>query len=696
MQVANDWREVPIEAKAETKKDDKGVERQTWTLQLKEIPIPELQALKLNVGGDPQGLDSVTLKGIWKSEEQKPNGRFVRIELPGSGRILHIAEVQVFSGGQNIALKGKAKQSSTAGGEARRAIDGNTDGDYHKDSVTHTETEENPWWEVDLGKEQKIDRIVVWNRTAVNAEVTNRLNGFKLLVLDEKRNSIWDREGIAAPQVRYEDPIEPLTRRLVRLSPVRAGAATEVVWLLGQKSAGSDGPGALTWEWTDPAPLKTEQIKLSVSGSENTRRRNQVAEEMLKIVDQAAEKRTPDDAAKLAQYYRDRAPELDGVRAEIASLDKSRPSPPMLPVMQELPKEKQRKSFVMVKGNFLVPGDNVEPVVPASFNPWSDALPRNRLGVAEWLLDKQNPLTARVAVNRFWSQIFGRGLVLTEEDFGTQGELPTHPELLDWLAVRFRDGDAKSGIKPWDVKALLRMIVTSETYCQDSKITPESLAKDPMNRLMSRGERHRLEAEMIRDQALALSGLLSRKAGGPSVFPYQPAGLWQAAFNGERTWSTSAGEDRYRRGLYVFWRRTIPYPSMAAFDAPSREICALRRPRTNTPLQAFVTLNDPVYVEAAQALGRRILLQGGKTTAERARYGLELCLARPATEAEIQAVVELHDEQAAHYTDHPDAGFHLATEPRGPLPEEMDVVEAAAWTVVGNVLLNHDGVLTRN
>ena len=202
-------------------------------------------------------------------------------------------------------------------------------------------------------------------------------------------------------------------------------------------------------------------------------------------------------------------------------------------------------------------------------------------------------------------------MVETEEDFGTQGEPPSHPELLDWLAVRYRE----SG---WNTKSLLRLIVTSATYRQSSKVRPELLEKDPRNRLLARAPRVRLEAEMVRDQALALSGLLSRKIGGPSVFPPQPAGLWQAAFNGERTWSTSQGEDRYRRGLYTFWRRTVPYPSMAVFDAPSREICAIRRVRTNTPLQSLVTLNDPVYVEAAQALARRIVRDGGTSTSRRA------------------------------------------------------------------------------
>ncbi|PYM09739.1 MAG: hypothetical protein DME18_17520 [Verrucomicrobia bacterium] len=294
----------------------------------------------------------------------------------------------------------------------------------------------------------------------------------------------------------------------------------------------------------------------------------------------------------------------------------------------------------------------------------------------------------RVAVNRLWAQLFGIGIVETEEDFGTQGALPSHRELLDWLAVEFRDNG-------WDMKAMLKLMVMSASYQQSSRVTPELLEKDPRNRLLSRGPRGRLDAEMVRDEALALSGLLSRKLGGPSVYPLQPDGLWRAAFNGERTWATSKDEDRYRRGLYTFWRRTVPYPSMATFDAPSRETCTVRRIHTNTPLQAFVTLNDPVYVEASQALGRRLMNEGGQTVADRVRYGLRLCLVRPPKEEQVRTLVELYEKELAQYRDNETDAKKLATEPLGPLPENLSVAEAAAWTSVANVLLNLDGVLTK-
>jgi hypothetical protein len=373
----------------------------------------------------------------------------------------------------------------------------------------------------------------------------------------------------------------------------------------------------------------------------------------------------------------------------IAALEKARPQVPALPVMVELPAEKRRRTRLLNKGNFLDPGAPVEPTVPAAFHPFPSDATRDRLGLARWLVEPANPLSARVAVNRLWAAIFGIGLVETEEDFGTQGEPPSHPELLDWLALEYqRDG--------WDTKAILRTIVTSATYRQSSRVTPELLAKDPRNRLLARSPRYRLEAETVRDQALALSGLLSRKLGGPSVFPPQPEGLWQAAFNGQRTWATSTGADSHRRGLYTFWRRTVPYPSMATFDAPSREICALRRVRTNTPLQAFVTLNDPVYVEAAQALGRRIAAEGGTSVEERVEYGLKLALGRPAGPEQVAPLAELYQSEVERYRSHPDDARALATEPIGPLPDGADPAEMAAWTTVANVLLNLDGVLTRN
>ena len=394
-------------------------------------------------------------------------------------------------------------------------------------------------------------------------------------------------------------------------------------------------------------------------------------------------------AARKAELAKAPPEKAKALGDEIAGLEKARPAAATLPVMVELPANRRRISSVLLKGNFLTPGAKVEPGVPRSLHAVPKNAPADRLGLARWLVDPDNPLTARVAVNRFWAALFGTGIVETEEDFGTQGEPPSHPELLDWLARQY----VRLG---WDTKAMLKTMVTSATYRQSSRVTPDLLAKDPRNRLLARGPRFRLEAEMVRDQALALSGLLSRKIGGPSVFPPQPDGLWQAAFNGERTWATSPGGERHRRALYTFWRRTVPYPSMATFDAPSRELCTVKRTRTNTPLQAFVTMNDPVYVEAAQALARRVVAEGGSTPEARARYALRLVLARPAADdAPLARLVRLYQSERAHYAADLESAKALATDPLGPLPKGADPAELAAWTTVANVLLNLDAVLTK-
>jgi hypothetical protein len=431
------------------------------------------------------------------------------------------------------------------------------------------------------------------------------------------------------------------------------------------------------------------RFRLALSQDAKFAKRALVPPDVLIILDRPEDKRQQAERDKLAGYFRSITPLLKGIRDDIARLEKSRPAIANLPVMMELPSEKRRVTHLMKKGNFLDPGEVVSAATPNSFPPLPKEAKADRLSVARWLVSPVNPLTARVAVNRFWARLFGIGIVETEEDFGTQGELPSHPELLDWLAVEYRNN------LRWDTKALLKMIVTSSSYRQSSRVTPELIARDPNNRLLARAPRYRMEAEMIRDQALALSGLLARRVGGPSVYPPQPDGLWQAAFNGERTWTTSKGEDRYRRGLYTFWRRTIPYPSMAVFDAPSRETCAIKRVRSNTPVQAFVTLNDPVYVEAAQALARRIIREGGSSPEDRVRFVLHLCLVRSPESEQVAKLVELFESERNHYRSLPAEALKLATDPIGPLPGGTTAEELAAWTVIANVVLNLDGVLTK-
>jgi hypothetical protein len=304
-------------------------------------------------------------------------------------------------------------------------------------------------------------------------------------------------------------------------------------------------------------------------------------------------------------------------------------------IYKELPPDKQRKTRIYDRGNYLTPGDEVTAAVPAAFHRLPEKAPVNRLGFAQWLVSAENPLTARVTVNRFWSRLFGRGLVDSEEDFGTQGTAPTHPELLDILALDFQ--------KDWDVKKLLKRIVMSATYKQASEATPELLRVDPENKYYARGARFRLDAEVVRDQALASAGLLSTKQFGPPVMPWQPEGVWLVVYNGDN-WATSKGEDRYRRALYTFMRRTSAYPSMMNFDAPNGETCTIRRIRTNTPLQALTAMNDPAFMEAAQKLALQAMKE---SPANPAKGIFERVLLRPPTPAEAARISQLHKQTEA-------------------------------------------------
>lgn len=349
------------------------------------------------------------------------------------------------------------------------------------------------------------------------------------------------------------------------------------------------------------------------------------------------------------------------------------------PILREGP---PRPTHIHIRGNHLEKGEAVQPGLPAVFPAPPPGQPMNRLTFARWLVSPENPLTARVAVNRLWEELFGVGIVETSEEFGMQGDLPTHPDLLDWLATEY----VRLG---WDTKAMLRLLVSSATYRQSSAVTPEKLAKDPFNRLLSRGPRVRHSAEMIRDQALAAGGLLSPKLYGPPVQPPKPNFGLAAAFGSTTDWQPSTGEDRYRRAIYTRIRRNAPYPAMTTFDAPERTACQIRRLRTNTPLQALVTLNDPVYIEAAQGLARRIASHSGDVRS-RVTFGFRLVLARPPSDTEVERLVQLYDDARQRYAANPAAAAKMATQPLGPLPDGARAEELAAWTVVGNVLLNLD------
>jgi hypothetical protein len=401
-------------------------------------------------------------------------------------------------------------------------------------------------------------------------------------------------------------------------------------------------------------------------------------------------KRNPAQQAELAKYFRSIAPELKGTRDQIAAVRKQLAGVRGVttPIMRELPDGAKRKTHILIRGNYLNEGKAVTPGVPAIFPPLPTGQAINRLALARWLVDPSNPLTGRVTANRYWEQLFGVGLVETPEDFGIRGKLPNHPELLDWLATEFV-------AQKWDVKQLLRLMVTSATYRQSSRVTPELLERDPDNRRFARGPRFRSPAEVVRDQALFASGLLSPKMYGPPVRPPCPKLGLTAAFGAGTDWETSSGDDRHRRALYTQWRRVTPYPSMSSFDAPSRNVCTVARPRTNTPLQALVTLNDPVFVEAAQALARRMAAEGGPTPEARITYGFRRCLTRPPSAKELGRLVELYRKAREKYAGNPKEAQQLATEPLGPLPAGADPVDLAAWTVVANVLLNLDEMFAK-
>ncbi len=423
-----------------------------------------------------------------------------------------------------------------------------------------------------------------------------------------------------------------------------------------------------------------------------------IPEEILKLVVVPSEKRSQPQQQKLRDFYRNKVaqlPLLDSLRGELTKFrgqraDVDRQIPTTL-VWRET--KEPRPAFHLKRGQYDQRGDEVNRRTPRSFAPMDESLPNNRLGFAKWLVDPNHPLTARVAVNRLWLQVFGTGIVKTAEDFGSQGEPPSHPELLDWLAARFvEDG--------WDVKAMVKRIVMSATYRQSSRVTSELYERDPENRLLARGPRFRLDAEMLRDQALLAGGLLVDKIGGPSVKPPQPGGLWFAVgYSGSNTvrFKSDEGPDKvHRRSLYTFIKRTAPPPQMSIIDAPSREACVMRRERTNTPLLSLLLFNDPQFVEAARALAERTLRESGTDARSRAAYMFQLCTCRPPTKGELDDLVQGFNEDLATYKKDPEAAKQLISVGQRSTEFPPDPIELAAWTMTANLLFNLDEVVTKN
>ena len=645
-------------------------------------------------------------------------GRYLRISLPGKQRMLSLAEVQCFKQDQNLAPGSQVKQSSTDfGGAAERAIDGLTDGDYHASkSVTHTSQSDDPWWELDLGRSEAVDRIVIWNRT--DGGLYSRLDGATIEWMDENRQVLWQHVWKEAPRVsvdlsvdgRKQIPLagailsyrDPSTGRLIRLEskgkksePWKGSLPPTQVMNLDlvfeEPLLPEDGGELLLqWEQLQWSQEVSWQAELQRSEDDRLVTLARLSPDLWSILHLPKEDRSEEQNKHLASYYLSIAPALaedrDKLQRVEASLASIKPYT-SVPVMRALAPDQQRTTRVQRRGNFMDLGDTVEAGIPSIFEASLDQPPRDRLALARWLVSNKNPLTARVMVNRLWEAVFGQGLVLTSEEFGSQGDLPTHPELLDWLAVEFVDSD-------WDIKHMLRLMVTSEAYCQSSISSDPGYEEDPANRWLGRGQRVRLSAESIRDQALFVSGLLSEKILGPSVNPPQPKMGLNAAFGSQIDWKTSEGEDRYRRGLYTTWRRSNPYPSMAVFDAPNREVCILKRDRSNTPLQALVTLNDPAFVEAAQGLARRMQLAQGALL-DKMTFGWRECLIRPPTLAELQSMERLYQEALGYYRNEENQAIQMAEDPIGPSPEGVPVAELASMVLVANALLNLDEFLMK-
>jgi Protein of unknown function (DUF1553)/Protein of unknown function (DUF1549) len=403
------------------------------------------------------------------------------------------------------------------------------------------------------------------------------------------------------------------------------------------------------------------------------------------------EKRAQAQIDRVFSYWRTTIPDWKEANARIDELWKGWPVGDTTLTLVE--REQPRQTHVLKRGDWLKPGKRVTPGVPAFLHPLADPqAPGNRLTLAKWLVDRRAPTTARAYVNRVWQKYFGTGLVATPEDFGTQGEKPSHPELLDWLAVEFMENG-------WSVKHMQRLIVESATYRQQSRVTPERYARDPYNRLLARGPRFRVEGEIVRDIALAASGLLNPRLGGPSIFSPAPTYLFQRPVSyGPFNWVEETGENRYRRALYTFRRRSTPYPVLQTFDAPTGDAACVRRTRSNTPLQALTTLNETVFVESAQALALRTLEEGGKSDAERLTYAFRRCLTRSPAPDEQQQLLDFLHKQAQRFADGWIAPWSLAVkdpEHPPPLPPGATPTQLASWTAVARVLLNLDETITK-
>ena len=460
---------------------------------------------------------------------------------------------------------------------------------------------------------------------------------------------------------------------------VRDGETTTLTLVLHQNAGGLRTLGRLRLAGTsDALPVRT------TPGPEP-------GPDLIEAAGLEPQARTKEQRESLAKFYRREAPELADARAALRAAELERQA-----LLDRVPQayvttaQEPEPVRVLPRGNWLdESGEVVAPAVPQFLPQLAVAGRATRLDLARWLTSRDNPLTSRVLANRLWKLCFGQGLARSVEDLGAQGEWPTHPELLDWLALELTDHG-------WDVKRVLKTIVTSAAYRQSSRPSAQALEKDPANRLYARQSRYRLDAELVRDNALAVSGLLAPRLGGPSVFPYQPGGYWAYLNFPPREWDASPGDDQYRRGLYTWWQRTFPQPSLVAFDAPSREECTGERVRSNVPQQALALLDDPSYVEAARVFAERILRDGGASLDTRLRFAYAQALQRAPNAAERRVLGELVQRGLDEFARDPGAAAKLVAIGQHPVAGDLPKVELAAWTQVARAILNLPELVTRS
>ncbi|MBI3417385.1 MAG: PSD1 domain-containing protein [Verrucomicrobia bacterium] len=427
--------------------------------------------------------------------------------------------------------------------------------------------------------------------------------------------------------------------------------------------------------------------------------KSNMPEDVFKALHLAAAERKEEHTNAVVKFYRSVAPELEPLARKLSSLLAERDLiTGRLPTMLVSLKTEPRTMRVLPRGNWMDDsGTEVQPAVPHFLRqPETGNQRPTRLDLANWIVSPENPLTARVFVNRLWRLFFGTGLSRTLDDLGSQGEWPTHPELLDWLASEFMQPTTAANVHPWDVKHIVRLIVTSHTYQQTSISNPTLDERDPFNRLLARQTRFRLDAELVRDNALAVSGLLVEKLGGPSAHPYQPEGYYAALNFPRREYAPDTGDNLYRRGLYTHWQRTFLHPSLLAFDAPSREECTVNRVNSNTPLQALVLLNDPIYVEAARVFAENILRKSGRDFDQRLKWAYERALARAPSAQETRLLSELHGKQLTHFQSKQSDALALISTGEKPVARDLNAPELAAWTSVARAILNLHETISRN